>query len=112
RLVAVRTATAPRKKTGKYVAMVIMIAVIAFVGGLAGGYLGDRVQPALTTIDRNSSGDGNKIVTQEEEDIAGVATKVGESVVSIISQGQSRSRFGVSAMEGAGTGIIVSKDGY
>lgn len=114
RLTAVRLAAAPapRKKPGKIIAIAVMVAVIAFAGGLAGGYIGDKVQPALTTIDRSAKGDGNRIVTQEEEDIADVATKVGESVVSIVTQGQSESRFGTSAMEGAGTGIIVSKDGY
>lgn len=114
RLTAVRMAVAPapRKKMGKVIAIIIMIVVIAFAGGLAGGYLKDKIQPGLTTIDRSASGDGNKIVTQEEEDIAGVATKVGESVVSIVTQGQGSTRFGMSTMEGAGTGIIVSKDGY
>lgn len=56
--------------------------------------------------------DGNKIITKEEGDIAGVVDKVGPSVVSVVTKEQNASRFGAIRQEGAGTGIIVGKDGY
>lgn len=114
RLTAVRNAATPRpkSKTGKIVSLVILIVVVTFTGGVAGGYLATTMQPALTTITRDTAGDGNKIVTKEEEDISSVATKVGPSVVSVITRAETRSIFGIGALQGAGTGIIVSKDGY
>lgn len=58
--------------------------------------------------------DGNKTVTQEEEDVASVVTKVSPSVVSILTKSTTagNSFYGSSEQEGAGTGIIVGKDGY
>lgn len=56
--------------------------------------------------------DGNKIVTKEEGDIANIVEKVSPSVVSIVTRATGTSPFGAREQEGAGTGIIVSKDGY
>lgn len=56
--------------------------------------------------------DGNKVVTDEEENIAGVVDRVAPSVVSIVTKSQSESAYGTVEEEGAGTGIIVGKDGY
>lgn len=99
-------------RSSKIIALILVIAILASSGGAVGGYLAGRFQPALTPVSRSNVDDGNKIVTQEEEDIAGVASKVGPSVVSVLTRGESRSPFGTSTLEGAGTGIIVSKDGY
>ena len=108
-----RPETTPASKgIGKTIALIIVVAVFALTGGILGGYMVGRVQPNLATVERNNSADGNRIVTQEEEDVAGVASKVGPSVVSIVTRGEARSAFGVSALQGAGTGVIVSKDGY
>lgn len=96
----------------------ILIAVVIVILCLAIGYGGARLyeqwsQREATTSHQGVESDGNKIVTQEEEDIAGVADKVSPSVVSIITTISSgRSYFGVQEQQGAGTGIIVSKDGY
>lgn len=56
--------------------------------------------------------DGNMNVTKAETDIASLVAKVSPSVVSITTQSQTRTYFGVAEQEGAGTGIIVSSDGY
>jgi len=56
--------------------------------------------------------DGNLNATKTETDIASLVTKVSPSVVSITTQVQARTYFGVAEREGAGTGIIVSSDGY
>lgn len=56
--------------------------------------------------------DGNASSTETENSIANVAEKVSPSVVSIVTTTQTRSFYGTTSGEGAGTGIIVSKDGY
>lgn len=68
----------------------------------------------VTTQHQVLANDGNKVVTQEEQDIANVVSKVSPSVVSITttSQTSSSSPYGVQQEAGAGTGIIVGKDGY
>ncbi len=56
--------------------------------------------------------DGNTKTTKTEADIASIVSEVSPSVVSITTQTQARTYFGVAQQEGAGTGIVVSKDGY
>jgi serine protease Do len=102
------------RRPGKAVVLTIALASIF---GLAAGFGGAK----LASIDngdqyssRLSTGtDGNKIVTEEEENLSSVVAKVSPSVVSIITQSQSSDfYYGSATEEGAGTGIIVSKDGY
>ena len=103
----------PRKR-GKRIALVsgsIAVIALCFGAGYAGSYLAN-------TSDTNSSiapfgavkDDGNKIVTKDEQTISAVAEKVGPSVVSIVTSLPS-SRGGY-VEQAAGTGIIVSKNGY
>lgn len=103
---------AESNRNSKLITIIIVVAVLCLGGGIVGGYLASRIQLPSTVSHTSSAGDGNKIVTQEEEDIAGVASKVGPSVVSILTKAEARSLYGTSTQEGAGTGIIVSKDGY
>jgi serine protease Do len=99
-------------KTGKYIAVIILVLVGCFFTGLGGGYLAQLSSASLSFMDRSAAADGNKIITQEEEDISSVASKVGPSVVSVVTKAQARSPYGTQTQEGAGTGIIVSRDGY
>lgn len=97
---------------------------IALIGGiillaLIAGYAGSRMATWGQVNDSdlasrlNSGTDGNALVTPEEENLASVVSKVSPSVVSIVTQSQTRDfYYGSSTEEGAGTGIIVSKDGY
>lgn len=102
----------PRLRPGKYFAAILLLLVACFTAGLGGGYL------AMNMGGNSASGrtvvpDGNSVVTQEEEDISSVASKVGPSVVSIVTETQAQSYFGgTQSQEGAGTGIIISGDGY
>lgn len=105
----------PNPKTGKYISIALLLFIGCFSAGLAGGYVSSRLSgDAATVINRNSANDGNALVSQEEEDISTVASKVGASVVSITTKGQQRqSFFGSSqAVEGAGSGIVLTNDGY
>lgn len=101
-------------RAGKYIAIVFLLFAGCFAAGLSGGYIASRLSEGnATIINRDSSQDGNKLVSKEEEDISDVANKVSPSVVSIVTEAQSRSFFGAAEMrQGAGTGIIVSEDGY
>ena len=104
------------KPKRRYPVRLLSTILLASVFGLAAGFGGAKL--ASTGEDQYSSRltsgvDGNKIVTQEEENLASVVSKVSPSVVSIITQSQSSDfYFGSATEEGAGTGIIVSKDGY
>lgn len=99
-------------KTGKYIAIIFLLFAGCFAAGLSGGYIASRLGDGPTVIDRGSSLDGNKLVSKEEEDISAVANKVSPSVVSIVTEAKSQSFFGAETQHGAGTGIIVSEDGY
>lgn len=91
----------------------IIVIVLCFAAGLGGVRLYEIITGTNGVTQRNGvKDDGNKIVTQEEEDVASVVGKVSPSVVSIVTKSQSRSQFGTTEQDGAGTGIVVSKDGY
>lgn len=67
------------------------------------------IRPDTTTINRTQQ----KIVSAEGEAIASAYKKVSPSVVSVTTRGiADNGPFGSSTVEGAGTGIIVSQDGY
>lgn len=98
-------------KTGRYVALVILLLIGCFTAGLGGGLISSHLA-GTSTVSLGGSGDGNAVISQEEEDIASVASKVGPSVVSIITSGKTQSLFGTQVQDGAGSGIIISSDGY
>ena len=65
-----------------------------------------------TEADRNNEKDGNS-VNFTEGSVADVANRVSPAVVSILTTTEGRGFFGQSqASSGAGTGMIVTKDGY
>lgn len=107
--------TPKRKKT-----WLIVAAISAIVFCLAMGFGGYKIYSLLMQQSNDSgiakrqgvANDGNTKITQEEENIAGVVEKVAPSVVSIVTTSRASSYYGAESEEGAGTGIIVSKDGY
>ncbi len=102
----------PRIKNTKYYVVIVALLIACFGAGLGGGYVAMTVS-GKTTTDRTTVSDGNAVVSQEEEDISSVAAKVGPSVVSILTKSQAQSYYGgTQTQEGAGTGIIISSDGY
>jgi len=104
----------PRNKA-KIIVVVSLIGIILLC--ILGGIIGSRLfsvfenNSALTGRDTVKD-DGNKIVTQEEENVASLVSKVSPSVVSIVTTSQGESFYGPTVESGAGTGIIVGKDGY
>lgn len=103
----------PKSNKTFIVSLVSIISAVVLLGlGIAGGaFLGRHYgQDGISSL--TATTDGNTTITEEESSIASVAEKVGPSVVSIVTQTQSRSRLGTASVEAAGTGVIVSKDGY
>lgn len=111
----VETSGAASERSGKHIkiiASIFVVIVIAFSAGFSGSWVYGKffadTQP--TGYNQLTNGvDGNSISTAEEQSIASVAETVGKSVVSIVTETESRF-FG--SQSGAGTGIIVSQDGY
>lgn len=60
----------------------------------------------------NSSIDGNQVITVEEADLEKMVKQVSPSVVSIVTSQTAGRGFYQQEVEGAGTGIIISEDGY
>ncbi|MEO7905088.1 MAG: trypsin-like peptidase domain-containing protein [Candidatus Saccharimonadales bacterium] len=96
----------------------VIFVVILFGAGIGGAQL-DRMlnRPSVNesgiTQRPAVSSDGNKVVTQNEQDITSVVSKVSPSVVSVLTTSQRDSPyFGSTEQGGAGTGIIIGSDGY
>ena len=105
------TAPARGRRRGKFLAVALLVIVLSFVAGVGGAWVTGQFSRQTTTI--RSGADGNSIITAQEQDIASVAKKVSPSVVSILTQSERQSYYGRSQMQqGAGTGIVVSSDGY
>lgn len=110
------TSTAPESKQRQ--TRVLIVSVLLFIALATGLIIGDRRwqqggDSTVAVTERPVVGnDGNKVTTKEESDIINIATKVSPSVVSITTQSQMQTFFGVTQQDGAGTGIVVSKDGY
>lgn len=87
------------------------LVLLSFLAGGAGSYA--VVRSGLVTNEQTITNNRDKVVSQEGEVISEVAAKVSPSVVSITTQGINReSIFGGRVTQGAGSGIIISKDGY
>ncbi len=103
----------PKQSTSanKAAVAVSLVALVCGCGGLALGWLGyEKASTPLTFL--SSSADGNS-ANFVEGSIADVAEKVSKSVVSIVTSTKTTDFFGKSySSAAAGTGIIVSSDGY
>lgn len=93
-----------------------IVAIIVLIGALAAKMLIPQANQKSTTNNATSSlnpaYDGNQSKTALEQTVSSVTEKVSPSVVSIVTNIRTQSYFGVSDGQAAGTGIIVSKDGY
>lgn len=85
--------------------MLILVAVLAYAQF-------SRVMSRTPTSHSTVANDGNLKTTNTEAAISTVADKVSPSVVSIVTNVVTQSIFGSSEGQAAGTGIIVSRDGY
>lgn len=102
-----------QRRRAKYFSLAIVLVLLCTTGGFGGAWLATHMYGAAKVADANQmiKADGSTVVTTEEEAIAKVAAKVAPSVVSIVTTVKS-STFSNYSAQGAGTGVIVSKDGY
>lgn len=85
--------------------------------GFFGGWLGAGRQQSTSTATVADTRMGQQIISNESQLISAIAKDVGQSVVSVnvTAQSTQTSFFGFESpvqQEGAGTGIIISNDGY
>ncbi len=110
-------AGAPRRRSGSGTA--IGIAIFGLLIGVAGCIIGavaliKSLQEPTVVSTTSSEGyyTGNS-AEFESTSIASIASKVTPAVVSIVSEGYSSGYYGMGGVtQSAGTGMIVSKDGY
>jgi len=100
-----------KRKSAIIIAAIVGVLLLTGLG-VAGGIYIQQQQKTDPLNSLNATTDGNSTVTNEESTIAAIAEKVGPSVVSITTKSQAASYYGTATQEGAGTGIIVSSDGY
>lgn len=114
---AVTPVSKGRHRAAHIVGFIIAGALLALGAGFLGSWLEDQwlgqgVSPL--TVLKSSADDGNKVVTAEEVSITAVAKKVSPSIVSIISASKQATTFYNQTVQqqSAGTGMIVSSNGY
>ena len=99
------------KSMAKAKVMGVLIVLSILVAGVLYWYKGGANNAPLT--ERNvPQTDGNLQTTTNEDVITSIAESVSPSVVSIVTNVTTQTIFGATKGEAAGTGIIVSKDGY
>ncbi len=113
-------APAPKKHGGVKRAVAV-VALVAVCGGVSvgGGYLGTRLaQPDAPAIDMPTTVTNNHttpVVTAGADDltVAQVAAIAGPSVVEVATESVTTNNFlGQYIQDGAGSGVIISSDGY
>lgn len=115
--VAEPTAKPARRRMGrKKLLFGLAVLALAIGGGFGGAALQDLVanESNQLTVLNTSKEDGNNVVTPDEQSIAAVATAVSPSVVSVLTSTSQTSRYYNQQyqQEAAGTGMIVSSNGY
>lgn len=103
-----------RKKRGGGIFAIILVIVLVVCGAAFFGYLSMNNNTSSTTskpqIESNSNtSNTNKIEVKDVTDIVKVAKP---TVVEILTESVSNSFFGQNTQQGAGSGVIISNDGY
>lgn len=96
----------------KHPVVVVIVAIILALGVGGVAYWYSITNHAPTTSRQTTQNDGNLTPTGTENAITKVVDKVAPSVVSIVTNTTRQTLFGASQGQAAGTGIILSKDGY
>lgn len=109
----------PRRRGPRALGALLVVLLLVFGVSYAGARLGDMGDSTRTGITATTAkNDGNTVVTESEQQISDVAAKVSPSVVSIVATSGSASGISdyLNGQSGtsvaAGTGIIVSSNGY
>jgi S1-C subfamily serine protease len=100
-----------RRKAAGVICGVIAVVALCFGAGYGGSYLANQADNTAPIASFGAvKDDGNTLVTENEQTISAVAEEVSPSVVSIVTSGESFRRGYIE--QAAGTGIVVSKNGY
>ncbi len=91
--------------------VIVIATLLAFFAGMAGSYA-IAAAGLLPNSGSQTITESRERVIAEGEVVADVANTVSPSVVSIVTSGSVESLSGRTELQGAGTGIIISKDGY
>lgn len=86
------------------------IVFVCFVASFLGSWV--FIQSGLAKVSGGTISESREKLVAEGEVVADVAKKVSPSVVSVLTTSSARTIYGTTAEEGAGTGIILTKDGY
>ena len=97
-------------KQYRFVIIVLLVSILGLMG--TGLYWAAHTNFAQITARQTVQNDGNLVKTSTENSISAVIDKVSPSVVSIITSTTTQTVYGAAQQEAAGTGIILSKDGY
>ena len=95
----------------RQLSLLLGIIFIAFTSGMLGAGLILQTNDA-PNITSNPAVDGNELSTGSEKSVSKIVESVGPSVVSIVVESQASTIFGTVMQSGAGTGVIISSDGY
>ena len=98
--------TGRQKKLAIIIIVVIALAWLGVGAAMLGYWLDGGQQPEVS--DQGS----NVVISQKEADLAELVEKTSPTVVSIVTSQVSGQGFFQQEVEGAGTGIVISEDGY
>lgn len=105
--------TVPSRKNKRIAAWIVGIFAVVWLmigSGMLGAWAVTQFRPTATA--QSLGNDGNLTISADEADTAEVVKKVSPSVVSIVTTKSSGHGYTSQSLQGAGTGIIISKDGY
>ena len=102
-------ATGRQKKVAVTV-LVLVVLVWSGVGLVMFARWWDDQRSQTSSLERGV--DGNATITKEEANLADLVKKVSPTVVSIVTTQVSGQGYFQQEVEGAGTGIVISSDGY
>lgn len=102
-----------RSRKGHFAALVAVCLVISLLGGFLGGFAAQRLGTGERTVIYQSSGSGSALQTDSSASLSGIVELVAPTVVQITTESVSTSSFwGQYVTSGAGSGVIISEDGY
>ncbi len=99
----------PRRRKLALISACVITVVWLMVGAAV---LGSWLMMQFSKQPAQSTPDGNLVMSRDEADISEVVQRVSKSVVSIVTTKNGRTFSRATVQQGAGTGIIISKDGY
>ncbi|MBB1564167.1 trypsin-like peptidase domain-containing protein [Candidatus Saccharibacteria bacterium] len=102
----------PKPNRRKKIALISICIIAGIWLAFGSAAFGSWLTLQLTKQSPQPVADGNRVISRDEADVSEVVQRVSKSVVSIVTTKNGRSFSYSDVRQGAGTGIIISKDGY